>query len=111
MGTFEWGSGTTLSETAFRRTESVTQNSASIDECSFEETFAGSTASIISTSSTVGSITNCSFTRTGTVPAVSLSDTISTNTTIDWDGNTLTGYGTQTTGTNITSTTNGAHYL
>ena len=108
MGTFEWGSGTTLSETAFRRTESVTQNSASIDECSFEETFAGSTASIISTSSTVGSITNCSFTRTGTVPAVSLSDTISTNTTIDWDGNTLTGYGTQTTGTNITSTTNGA---
>ena len=56
----------------------------------------------------VNKVINCTFVRTtGTTNAVDLGN-VGSNTSIDWNGNTLTGYGTQTAGNNISSTANGA---
>ena len=109
MGTFIFQSNATLADTTFRRNDLVTQGGATLTGCAFVDTDSGATESLVSTSTTLGLVTGCSFARTsGTVNAVRISDTISTATTVTWDGNELTGYGTGVTGTGISSTTGGA---
>ena len=108
LGTFILQSNATVDQgTTFRRCQVVTQGGASLDDVNFVNTQV-STESIISTTATIANITNCSFTRAaGTINAVFI-DNITTTGTLTWDGNTLTGYGTQTVGTGITSTSGGA---
>jgi hypothetical protein len=112
MDTFIFNKGTgkcDLLNTTWRRCRAVTQGGATITGSTFVNTDSGATESLVSTSTTLGSVTGCSFVRTaGTVNAVSISDTISTNTTVTWDGNVLTGYGTGVTGTGVSSTAGGA---
>lgn len=112
MDTFIFNKGTgkcDLLNTTWRRCRAVTQGGATITSCVFDNTDSGATESLISTSTTLGLVTGCSFVRTaGTVNAVSISDTISTNTTVTWDGNELTGYGTGVTGVGVSSTAGGA---
>ena len=112
MDTFIFNKGTgkcDLLNTTWRRCRAVTQGGATITSCVFDNTDSGATESLISTSTTLGLVTSCSFVRTaGTVNAVSISDTISTNTTVTWDGNELTGYGTGVTGVGVSSTAGGA---
>ena len=109
MALFRFGSGTTLSGTVFNRCSTVTQDGASITSCDFLNTDSVATESLQSTSTTLGLVTNCSFVRTsGTVNAVRIFDIINTDTTVVWDGNELTGYGTGVTGTGVSSTAGGA---
>lgn len=75
--------------------------------CTFTDTSA-TTSAVLASTTTFGNITNCTFNRTtGSTNAVDVGD-IGTTASIDWDGNTLVGYGTQTAGTNISSTSGGA---
>jgi hypothetical protein len=112
MGTFVFNGGTNLNAitgTTFRRCQAVTEAGASFTRCVFDNTDSTATESIIlSSTSVANNLTNSEFIRdAGTVNAVFI-DNITTNGTISWNGNTLTGYGTQTVGTGISSTAGGA---
>ena len=112
MGTFVFNGGTnsnTITGTTFRRCLAVTQAGATFTRCTFDNTVSPATESIIVDSpSTAINVSDCDFTRdAGTISAVFV-DNITTNGTLSWDGNTLTGYGTQTVGTGISSTAGGA---
>ena len=108
LGTFILQSNGTLNEgTTLRRCQAITQSGATLNDVSIVDTQI-STESVISTGSTISLITNSSFSRTsGTINAIFI-DNITANQTITWNGNTLTGYGTQTVGTGISSTAGGA---
>ena len=112
MDTFIFNKGTgkcDLLNNTWTRCRAVTQGGATITDCVFNNTDSVATESLVSTSATIVSVTDCSFVRaTGTVNAVRISDTISTDTTVIWDGNQLTGYGTGVTGTGVSSTAGGA---
>ena len=111
MDTFIFNKGTgacNLLNTTWRRCRAVTQGGATFTECLFDNTDSGATESLISTTTTISLITNCDFNRaSGTVNAVFI-DNITTTGTLSWDGNSLTGYGSQTVGTGISSTSGGA---
>lgn len=111
MDTFVFNKGTgacNLVNNTWRRCRAVTQGGATITSCVFDNTDSGATESLISTPTSLSLVTQCDFNRTaGTVSAVFI-DNITTTGTLTWDGNTLTGYGTQTVGTGITSTSGGA---
>jgi len=111
MGTFVFNDGTNsndITSTTFRRCQAVTQSGANFTDCTFDNTVSTATESLISTTTTISSITDCEFIRdSGTVNAVFI-DSITTTGTLSWNGNTLTGYGTQTVGTGISSTSGGA---
>tara|TARA_R110000803_G_scaffold46198_17_gene97144 strand:- start:3543 stop:5540 length:1998 start_codon:yes stop_codon:yes gene_type:complete len=97
--------------------DSIIEDSGRIDisggnrdilRCQFTDPSA-TTAAVLASSTTISNITNSTFIRTtGTTNAVSISDTISTDTTVTWDGNQLTGYGTGVAGTGVSSTAGGA---
>lgn len=75
--------------------------------CQFTDPSA-TTAAVLASPTTIANITDSVFTRTtGTSNAVDIGD-VGTTTSIDWSGNTLTGYGTQLAGNGISSTANGA---
>lgn len=83
MGTFIFQSNATIDGTAFRRCELVTTGGATFTECIFSRSTAQQAVEV--TSTTVGNINNCSFTGDGTSHAVKLTDTINTNTNINWN--------------------------
>jgi hypothetical protein len=111
MGTFVFNDGTNsndITSTTFRRCQAVTQSGATFTDCTFDNTVSTATESLISTTTTISSITDCEFIRdSGTVNAVFI-DSITATGTLSWNGNTLTGYGTQSVGTGISSTAGGA---
>ena len=85
----------------------ITSGSVDLTDCSFTDTSA-TTSAVLANASTIANITGTSFTRTsGTTNAVDLGD-IGSSLSVNWDGNTLTGYGTQLAGENISSTAGGA---
>src|SRR6056300_1170673 len=78
-----------------------------LTDCSFTDTSA-TTSAVLASTTTIGNITGCTFTRTsGTTNAIDIGD-VGTTTSIDFTGNTLSGYGTQTAGNGISSTAGGA---
>lgn len=108
MGTFTLQSNTSSTDNVWRRCGLITQGGATITGGTIQNSVS-TTAAILSSQSTIGSITDVSFIRTtGTTNAVDLGNLDGTVTSINWDGNQLTGYGTQTAGNNISSTANGA---
>lgn len=85
----------------------ISAGSINLTRCTFTDTSA-TTSAVLASPSTLANITDSIFVRTtGTTNAVDLGN-ISTGTTVTWDGNTLTGYGTQLAGNNVSSTANGA---
>ena len=111
MDTFIFNKGAgkcDLLNSTWRRCRAVTQGGATITGSTFDNTDSAATESLISTSTTLGSVTGCSFVRTaGTVNAVAIGG-LSGTINVDWDGNVLTGYGTGVTGNGISSTAGGA---
>ena len=111
MDTFIFNKGTgacNLLNNTWRRCRAITQGGATFTNCLFDNTDSGATESLISTTTTISLITNCDFNRaSGTVNAVFI-DNITTTGTLTWSGNSLTGYGSQTVGTGISSTAGGA---
>jgi len=78
-----------------------------LTDCSFTDTSA-TTSAVLASTTTIGNITGCTFTRTsGTTNAIDIGD-VGTTTSVDFTGNTLSGYGTQTAGDGISSTAGGA---
>lgn len=107
MGTFTFQSSTSSTGAVYRRCELITQGGATITGGTVQNSTSTTTA-ILSTPSTLESITDVDFIRdTGTVNAVDIGD-VGTTTTVTWDGCTLTGYGNQTAGDNVSSTAGGA---
>jgi len=83
---------------------------SSLTRCTFTDPSGTEAVNIVFPGSAldVNKVTDCTFVRTtGTTNAVDLGN-VGSNTSIDWNGNTLTGYGAQTAGNNISSTANGA---
>lgn len=101
MDTFIFNGGTNpnnLNDTTFRRCNAVTQGGAILDGCTFEESTAVSALVISGTNAAdVNNVTNCFFISAGTGNAVDLG-TISSSVSRNWDGHSLTGYGTGSTG-------------
>jgi hypothetical protein len=78
-----------------------------ITNCTFDSSGRLDGAALFADSATFNDITGCTFTRSvSTNAAVELR--VDGNVTLDWDNNTLTGYGTGTAGTDVASTANGA---
>ena len=101
MGTFSFGSGSTLSGTAFRRCETVTNNSASLTSCTFRDTISD-VALILSDD---GDIDGCTFIGDGTSHAVDLGTITSGGETIVSWNHTISGtYAGTNAGPNATST-------
>lgn len=86
MGTFVFGSGSTILSSTFRRCKQITANSAIFTSCVFDK---GVDAATISAASTTD-ITDCTFISDGGNHAVDLG-TVSSTTSMDWD-NVLSGY-------------------
>jgi len=82
MGTFIFQSNSTLTSCVYRRCEEVTQGSATITGCLFDD--AAGTEAITSTAATLGSLTDNTFNSSGSGYAVELGTT-SDDTTINWD--------------------------
>ena len=83
------------------------QTSCVITNCTFDSSGRLDGAALFADSATFNDITGCTFTRNiSTNAAVELR--VDGNVTLDWDNNTLTGYGTGTSGTDVASTANGA---
>jgi len=66
MGTFDLGSGTTASNTSFRRCETITQNGAALTDCVINASV--STVAVIANNPS--NITGCSFASSGTGYAI-----------------------------------------
>lgn len=78
-----------------------------VTNCTFDSSGRLEGAALFADSDTFNNITGCTFTRdVSTNAAVELR--VGGNVTLDWDNNTLTGYGTGTAGNDIASTANGA---
>jgi len=78
-----------------------------VTNCTFDSSGRLEGAALFADSDTFNDITGCTFTRNiSTNAAVELR--VGGNVTLDWDNNTLTGYGTGTVGTDVASTANGA---
>ena len=75
-------SNCTLTETTFRSSSQVTQNGASINQCTFDSTT--SDVALLSTAATASSIDGCDFTGDNTSHAVNLG-TVSSSTSINWN--------------------------
>ena len=82
-GTITFGSGQTIDSSTFDVCGTLITNGATINNSAFIETTAQQAVEV--TSTTVGNINNCSFTGDGTSHAVKLTDTINTNTNINWN--------------------------
>ena len=83
MGTFDFGSGTTLLDSTFARCETVTQGSAVIDGCSFDDSF----SAVALSSNVAGDVDNCTFTGDGTTTpghAIEYTGSLTTQ-TITWN--------------------------
>lgn len=92
---------TTLQDATISTTSCVVTN------CTFDSSGRLDGAALFADSATFNDITGCTFTRNiSTNAAVELR--VDGNVTLDWDNNTLTGYGTGTAGTDVASTANGA---
>lgn len=79
MGTFSFGTGSTITDTAFRRTDQITSNGASFTRCTFRETIA--TEHLVL--SNLSEISQCNFIGDSTSHAIDLG-TVNT-TTMNWD--------------------------
>jgi len=97
MGTFIFNDGTnpnTLSDVTFRSTGQITSGGATFTSCSFLRQTSAITLLIDGVFSDVNKITNSEFVKNAgnNNQAVYLNNAITTDSTIIWDGNTISGY-------------------
>ena len=100
MGFFNFGSNSTNQDVTFRRTDVVRQNGATFTNCDFESTHDSAHGLHVSDSGNdITLITGCNFTSTPNRSnhAIRLGDVAQTK-SINFSGNTLTGYTAGTTG-------------
>ena len=104
MGTFTFLSNSTIEETQFRRTQTVTQNGATFTNCSFINNVAASSL----VADTFANLTTCTFESDGSNHAIELTTVPANGSSITW-AHTTTNYvsgslGNFTTGTNTNAT-------
>ena len=105
LGAFTYDSGSTQTNTTYRRQELVTQGGSTFSGCTFDKPVGATGLSI----DNLDIVTGCQFTSDGTGYAGDLG-TISANATITWD-NTESGYVTGVAGTGVDVTPTGNETL
>ena len=110
MGTFSFGSNTTIEDTAFRRCDQVTGNGATFTRATFRDTIGD--AALLETGANVNAnLDECTFVGDGTSHAIEITDALDTS-TINWNGNFSGTYAGSSAGPNATSTSGDSeHFL